>query len=105
MVPEDLTEIERVKVLLTKEDEDQRTYFFNNIEDVCLVKKLDFQNVYGPEYDEEKQRKKAIKHNYETQPRFQASWKSEMQIGQGARIAEDAQAAENQAKEANLQAR
>ena len=66
MVPEDLTEIERIKVLLTKDAQDQKTYFFNNIEDICLVTRLEYHNIYGPEYNQEKYRKKAVRHNYET---------------------------------------
>lgn len=70
MVPEDLTEIERIKVLLGKEAQDQKTYLFNNIENIFFIKKQEYQNIYGPEYNQLKYRVKSIRHNYETQPSF-----------------------------------
>lgn len=34
MLPEGLSEVDRIKLLLTKDGEEQKAYFFNNIENI-----------------------------------------------------------------------
>jgi len=51
MIAEDLSEIERIKVLLKKETQDQKSYLFNNIENIFLIDKGLYHNIYGNEYD------------------------------------------------------
>jgi len=60
MVAEDLSETERIKVLLGKKSEDQQAYFFTNIENIFSLNKDQFHNIYGPEA------KSKHKYNYET---------------------------------------
>lgn len=66
MIKDDLTEIERIKALLKKKNQDQQSYFFINIESIFGIKTDEFHNVYGAEYTNEKQKRKDLKHNYET---------------------------------------
>ena len=37
MIEDDLTEIERIKLLLTKKNQDQKAYFFINIENIFKI--------------------------------------------------------------------
>lgn len=47
MVPENISEVERIKLLLLKSNEDQQSYFFSNIENIFQLSKGHFHNVYG----------------------------------------------------------
>jgi hypothetical protein len=38
-IPEDLGELDRIKLLLSKENEDQQSYFFTNIENIFSIRK------------------------------------------------------------------
>jgi len=67
MLEEDLPEIERVKILLTKDNNDQLSYFFNNIENIFKINKPEFHCLFGYEYDAPKQKNKNARYNYETQ--------------------------------------
>ena len=58
MLEEDLSETERIKVLLKKETQDQKSYLFNNIENIFLIDKGIYHNIYGSEYECEKYKRK-----------------------------------------------
>jgi hypothetical protein len=72
MLPEDLTEVERVKLLLGKKSDEQKAYFFTNVENIFELHKRQFHNVYGPEHSEPEARPK---YNYETQRAFDKGFK------------------------------
>lgn len=65
-LPEDLSEIERLKILLKKDNNDQLSYFFNNIEQVFKIERPTHHALFGNEYDRPKQRAKNLRYNYET---------------------------------------
>ena len=51
---ENLTEAERVKILLQKKNNDQLSYFFNNIESIFWIKWPEFHSIFGSDYEKEK---------------------------------------------------
>ena len=61
LISEDLDEITRIKVLLRKKESEQQSYVFRNIENIFLIDKEDFHNVYLPCKPE-----KLKRYNFET---------------------------------------
>lgn len=70
MVQEDLSEVERVKILLKKDNNDQLSYFFNNIESIFKINRPQYHSLFGNDYNSTKQQAKNFRYNYETQSRY-----------------------------------
>ena len=57
-------------MLLRKKNNDQLSYFFNNIEQIFKLERPEHHAIFGLDYDKDDKKKKDRQYQYESQPYF-----------------------------------